>query len=90
MSIKNVGKGLGRWAAVCGLVLGGLCLAGCRTQSPEQQFAEVPPGLTTTSAAGTALAAAVAPAAARTGHSPRSDSRFQASGGSGRDQQRRS
>ena len=24
MSIKNVGKGLGRWATVCGLVLGGL------------------------------------------------------------------
>lgn len=50
MSIKNVGRGLRRWGAVCGLILGGLCLtAGCRTQSPEQQFAEVPPGVTTTS-----------------------------------------
>jgi polysaccharide biosynthesis/export protein VpsN len=48
MSIKNVGKGLRRWGAVCGLILGGLCMAGCRTNSAEQQFAEVQPGLTTT------------------------------------------
>jgi polysaccharide export outer membrane protein len=53
MSIKNVGKGLRRWITVCGLVLGGLCLAGCRTQSPEQQFAEVPTGVTTGSGAAT-------------------------------------
>ena len=46
MSIRNIGKRLGRWGAVCGLLLTGLGLSGCRTQSPEQQFAEVPPALT--------------------------------------------
>ena len=64
MSIENAGKGLRLWATVCGLVLGGLCLAGCRSQSLEQQFAEVPPGLTTTAGASAAPLAAVAPAAA--------------------------
>ena len=64
MSIKNVGTGVRFWATVCGLVLGGLCLAGCRSQSPERQFAEVPPGLTTTAGTSAAPLAAVAPAAA--------------------------
>ena len=47
MSIKNVGDGLGRWAAVCALVLGGLCLAGCRTHSSHQQSAGRPSGVAT-------------------------------------------
>ena len=51
MSIKNVGKRLGRWGAVCALLWGGLYLAGCQTQSPEQQFAELPPGLAAASGA---------------------------------------
>jgi len=65
MSMKNVGKGLRRWGAVCGLILGGLCLAGCRTQSAEQQFAEVPSGVATTAAASPApvVAPATAPVA---------------------------
>ena len=46
MSIRNIGKRLGRWGAVCGLLWAGLGLSGCRTQSPEQQFAELPPTLT--------------------------------------------
>jgi protein involved in polysaccharide export with SLBB domain len=46
MSIRNVGKRLGSWGAVCGLLLGGLYLSGCQTQQPGQQFAEVPPALT--------------------------------------------
>ena len=50
MRIKSVGEGLSYWVAVCGLVLGVLCLAGCRTQSPQQEFAELPPGIATTSA----------------------------------------
>jgi polysaccharide export outer membrane protein len=50
MSIKNVGKGLGRWAAVCGLVFGVLCLAGCRSQPHGPQLAEPPGGGATTSA----------------------------------------
>jgi len=45
MSIRNVGKQLGRWATICGLVLTGFCLSGCRTHSPEQQSTEGPPGL---------------------------------------------
>jgi len=49
MSIKNVGTGLRRWGAVCGLIVGGLCLTGCRTQTPEQQFADVPSGVAITS-----------------------------------------
>src|ERR1035438_12264 len=50
MSIKNFGKGLGRWAAVCGLVFGVLCLAGCRSQPHGQQLAETPGGGAATSA----------------------------------------
>jgi polysaccharide export outer membrane protein len=38
MSIENVGKGLRLWAIVCGVVLGGFCLAGCRSQPRKQQF----------------------------------------------------
>lgn len=58
MSIKKVGKGLRCWGVVCGLVLMGLCLAGCRTQFAEQQFGEMPPGGTTNSAANSASATA--------------------------------
>jgi protein involved in polysaccharide export with SLBB domain len=54
MSIKNVGEGLRRWAAVCGLVFGVLCLAGCRSQPHGQQLAE-PPGGGATTSAGAAL-----------------------------------
>jgi polysaccharide biosynthesis/export protein VpsN len=54
MSMKRFGKKLQCWAAVCGLVLVGLCLGGCRTQPAEQQFADLPPGM--------APAAAVSPA----------------------------
>jgi protein involved in polysaccharide export with SLBB domain len=50
MRIKSVGEELSYWVAVCGLVLGVLCLAGCRTQSPQQEFAELPPGIAATSA----------------------------------------
>jgi polysaccharide export outer membrane protein len=63
MSISNVGKQLGRWSAVCGLVLAGFCLSGCRTQSPEQQFAEVPPVLGGSSGASQGAAPAVKPTA---------------------------
>src|SRR5208283_1351100 len=64
MSIEHVGKGLRLWATVCGLVLGGFCLAGCQSQSPKQQFAELPPSLTTTSGASAAPVAAINPPAA--------------------------
>jgi protein involved in polysaccharide export with SLBB domain len=37
MSIEHVGNRLRRWVTVCGLVFGGLCLAGCRTHSSGQQ-----------------------------------------------------
>ncbi len=63
MSISNVGKRFGRWSAVCGLVLAGFCLSGCRTQSPEQQFAEVPPVLGGSSAASQSATPAVKPTA---------------------------
>jgi protein involved in polysaccharide export with SLBB domain len=56
MSIENVGKGLRLWPIVCGLVLGGLCLAGCQSQAPKQQSAKVASSRTTTSAASTASA----------------------------------
>ena len=58
MSIRNIGKGLGRWGAVCGVLWAGLGLSGCRTHSPEQQFAEVPPALTVTSNANAVAAPA--------------------------------
>ena len=63
MSISNVRKQLGSWGAVCGLVLAGFCLSGCRTQSPEQQFAEVPPVLGGSSGASQGAAPAPKPAA---------------------------
>jgi polysaccharide export outer membrane protein len=56
MSIENVGKGLRLWATVCGLVLAGLCLAGCRSQPPKPQSAKVASSRTTTSAASKAPA----------------------------------
>lgn len=59
MSIKNVGRALRRWGAACGLVLGVLCLAGCRTQSADQQFAQVSPAVATTSASPIAVAGPV-------------------------------
>ena len=61
MSITSVGKQLGRWGAVCGLVLVGFCLSGCRTRSQEQRFAELPPGLIPASGANPAAASATAP-----------------------------
>jgi polysaccharide export outer membrane protein len=63
MSISNVGKHLGRWGAVCGLVLAGFCLSGCRTQSPDQQFAEVPSSLGGSAGASPSAAATLKPAA---------------------------
>lgn len=50
MSIKNVGKGLRHGGIICALALGALCLAGCRTPSPEQNFSDPSPGGTTNSA----------------------------------------
>lgn len=71
MSIKSVGEGLDYWVAVCGLVLGVFCLAGCQTQSPQQQFAELPPGVVTTSAANPSAAPTVTtPAPASTTSAP--------------------
>jgi protein involved in polysaccharide export with SLBB domain len=54
MSIKKVGNELRRWGVVCGVILGGLILVGCRTQPAAQHFAEVPPGVTSTSTANSA------------------------------------
>jgi len=51
MSITYVGKGLRRWALFCGLILGGLCLAGCRTQPPGQQPVGSTAGVDTLSSA---------------------------------------
>ena len=62
MSITNLGKGLRRWVTVCGLVFGGFCLAGCRTHSAGQPFAEVPPGVVSTTAASTAPASSASAA----------------------------
>ncbi len=62
MIMKSVGRKLQCWAAVCGLVLGGLCAGGCRTQPSEQHFAELPSGLT--------LASNVSPAAVGGGPTP--------------------
>jgi protein involved in polysaccharide export with SLBB domain len=64
MSIEHVGKGLRLWAAVCGLVFFGFCLAGCRSASPKQEFADLSSGLADTSAIGTAPVAATTPPAA--------------------------
>lgn len=58
MSIRNVGKRVGYWGAVCGLLFGGLFLSGCQTRPQGQQFAEVPPALTATSSTSPAASGA--------------------------------
>jgi protein involved in polysaccharide export with SLBB domain len=63
MSIRNVGKWLGRSGVVCVLVSAWFCLSGCRTQSPEQQFAEVPPSLSGSSGASLGVTSASKPTA---------------------------
>ena len=63
MSISNVGTHLGRWGAVCGLVLAGFCLSGCRTQSPDQQFAVVPSSIAASSGASSVVTSAPKPVA---------------------------
>jgi polysaccharide export outer membrane protein len=50
MSIESVGNGLWRWAVVCGLVCGGLCLTGCRTHPSGQKTSESPAGAVTATA----------------------------------------
>jgi polysaccharide export outer membrane protein len=60
MSIRNVVKHTGRWAAVCGLVLAGLGVCGCRT-APKEQFADLPPNLTAAPAQGGGVVPAAAP-----------------------------
>ena len=69
MSIENVGKGVRFWTTVC-LVVGGLCLAGCRSGSPKQQFADLSSGPATTPAVSAAPAAAVSPTAAAAASAP--------------------
>ena len=65
MSITNFGKQLGRWGAVCGLVLAaGFCLSGCRTQPQQQQFAELPPGVVPAASTSSVVSPATTPAAA--------------------------
>jgi len=60
MSMRNVGKHLGRWGVICGLILAGLGVSGCRTQ-PKEQFADLPPTLTAVSVAGGGVIPAAAP-----------------------------
>ena len=57
MDIKCVGKWLRRWVAVWGIILGGFCLAGCRSHSPKQGAADSPAGSVST-ASSTAAASA--------------------------------
>ena len=63
MSIRNFGKHLGPWGAICGLILVGLGAAGCRTQ-PNEQFAELPPSLSGVPVGGGEVVAAAAPESA--------------------------
>ena len=63
MSIRNIGKHSGPWGAICGLILVGLGVTGCRTQ-PNEQFAELPSSLSAVAAADSGGAPASAPGAA--------------------------
>jgi polysaccharide export outer membrane protein len=69
MSITNVGEGLGRWVAVCGLILGGLCLAGCQSKPPHQESTGRPASAAaaTTPAGASATSPRVDPAASISG-----------------------
>ena len=46
--MKNVGEGLGRWAAVLGFGSGRAMLGGCRTHASHQQSAGRPSDVATT------------------------------------------
>ena len=64
MTMMNVSKRLGFWAALCGLVLAGALLSGCQTGGSDPRFSEVPglnsppPAPATTPTMGTPAAAA--------------------------------
>jgi polysaccharide biosynthesis/export protein len=62
--MRNVGKRLGRWSAVCGLFFVVGCLSGCRTPPPVHQFAELPPGLATASGGSPVVTSPASPAPA--------------------------
>ncbi len=64
MSIRNVGKGLRLWATVCGLVVGVMCLAGCKSHSGGKQFADAPSGADGAPAGSPASTVPAAPGAA--------------------------
>ncbi len=72
MSIEHVGKGLRLGVIVCGLLLWGLCLTGCRSGSAKQEFADLSSGSATTSIAGTnPIATITLPAATPTPEPPK-------------------
>jgi protein involved in polysaccharide export with SLBB domain len=62
MSIRTFGKRLGSLSVACALVFGSICLSGCGTAPHEDQFAELPPGMTGVPTAG--VATPMAPVAA--------------------------
>jgi protein involved in polysaccharide export with SLBB domain len=62
MSIRNLGRRLSCWGALCGLLFVALCMSGCQTQKQGQQFAEVPASLATTSSSAPATPVASSPA----------------------------
>jgi polysaccharide biosynthesis/export protein VpsN len=68
MSIRNLGRQLGSWGAVCGLVFLALCMSGCQTQHQQQgqQFAEVPTNLAPASSPAPAASVASNPAPSAT------------------------
>jgi len=67
MSVENVGRRARGWGGFCALLLAGFYLLGCRTQAPEEQFASLPPGLTTSSEASVPTASTAAPGVAAPG-----------------------
>jgi polysaccharide export outer membrane protein len=62
MSIRNLGRQLGNWSAVCGLFFVALCMSGCQTQQQGQPFAEVPASIAGTSSPAPAVPVASKPA----------------------------
>jgi protein involved in polysaccharide export with SLBB domain len=67
MSIKRVGKRLRLGAMLCGLVLGGLCLVGCRSHAPTRQSLKGSTSPTSTSATSAVTTPASTPSAVLAG-----------------------
>src|ERR1044071_6099032 len=71
MSIKTVSRWVGRWGAVCGLLMTGMFLAGCKGGAANTGFSQVPGDTGSSVGQDTGTSTAVAANAAKSDTSDR-------------------